>query len=215
MGIEKYRNKLIGSEEERAVSPVIGVILMVAITVILAAVIAAFVLDLGDNMGEGNVNAGITTDVSDSDREVSISIDSAGDAEEFRLAGDIQQSLSISETGDATSIYLPSEGGSVNIVAVAGDAENTVGNFEWEDGVRADATAEVDEDAGESGEVTVTIDEAGDANSFYIDWDGSDTTNLDVSGGSDTVDLDGDGTGTVVAVDEDTDDDIEDEIESF
>ena len=40
--------KLVGNEEERAVSPVIGVILMVAITVILAAVIAAFVLDIGD-----------------------------------------------------------------------------------------------------------------------------------------------------------------------
>ena len=34
--------------DDDAVSPVIGVILMVAITVILAAVIAAFVLDLGD-----------------------------------------------------------------------------------------------------------------------------------------------------------------------
>ena len=38
-----------GGEDERAVSPVIGVILMVAITVILAAVIATFVLDLGSN----------------------------------------------------------------------------------------------------------------------------------------------------------------------
>lgn len=37
-----------GTDEERAVSPVIGVILMVAITVILAAVIASFVLGLGD-----------------------------------------------------------------------------------------------------------------------------------------------------------------------
>jgi flagellin-like protein len=34
--------------DENAVSPVIGVILMVAITVILAAVIGAFVLNLGD-----------------------------------------------------------------------------------------------------------------------------------------------------------------------
>jgi flagellin-like protein len=34
--------------DERAVSPVIGVILMVAITVILAAVIGAFVLEIGD-----------------------------------------------------------------------------------------------------------------------------------------------------------------------
>jgi len=34
--------------DDDAVSPVIGVILMVAITVILAAVIASFVLGLGD-----------------------------------------------------------------------------------------------------------------------------------------------------------------------
>ncbi|WP_331232886.1 type IV pilin N-terminal domain-containing protein [Natronorarus salvus] len=38
------------AEEERAVSPVIGVILMVAITVILAAVIGTFVLGLGDDV---------------------------------------------------------------------------------------------------------------------------------------------------------------------
>jgi flagellin-like protein len=37
------------TEDDRGVSPVIGVILMVAITVILAAVIASFVLGLGGN----------------------------------------------------------------------------------------------------------------------------------------------------------------------
>jgi len=37
-------------EDDRAVSPVIGVILMVAITVILAAVIGTFVLGLGDQV---------------------------------------------------------------------------------------------------------------------------------------------------------------------
>ena len=43
--------------EERAVSPVIGVILMVAITVILAAVIGTFVLGLGDSIGETTPSA--------------------------------------------------------------------------------------------------------------------------------------------------------------
>ncbi|WP_324664166.1 type IV pilin N-terminal domain-containing protein [Haloarcula sediminis] len=38
--------------DDSAVSPVIGVILMVAITVILAAVIASFVLGLGDSAGD-------------------------------------------------------------------------------------------------------------------------------------------------------------------
>ena len=40
------------SDDDSAVSPVIGVILMVAITVILAAVIATFVLGLGDQVSD-------------------------------------------------------------------------------------------------------------------------------------------------------------------
>jgi len=44
-------------EENRAVSPVIGVILMVAITVILAAVIGTFVLGLGDQVQSTAPNA--------------------------------------------------------------------------------------------------------------------------------------------------------------
>jgi len=48
--------------EKRAVSPVIGVILMVAITVILAAVIGAFVLGLGDSVSDTSPNAQISFD---------------------------------------------------------------------------------------------------------------------------------------------------------
>ncbi|KDS91073.1 hypothetical protein FK85_06475 [Halorubrum saccharovorum] len=43
--------------DDRAVSPVIGVILMVAITVILAAVIGTFVLGLGDQLGDSQPTA--------------------------------------------------------------------------------------------------------------------------------------------------------------
>jgi len=46
----KLQNLLDTPDDERAVSPVIGVILMVAITVILAAVIGTFVLGLGENV---------------------------------------------------------------------------------------------------------------------------------------------------------------------
>jgi flagellin-like protein len=45
-----FKRKLFA--EDDAVSPVIGVILMVAITVILAAVIATFVLGLGDQVSD-------------------------------------------------------------------------------------------------------------------------------------------------------------------
>jgi flagellin-like protein len=48
-------------ERNRAVSPVIGVILMVAITVILAAVIGAFVLEIGDQQ-ETAPNASFDTE---------------------------------------------------------------------------------------------------------------------------------------------------------
>jgi len=49
-------------DDNGAVSPVIGVILMVAITVILAAVIGTFVLGLGDQVSNTNPKASFTFD---------------------------------------------------------------------------------------------------------------------------------------------------------
>jgi flagellin-like protein len=48
--------------DDDAVSPVIGVILMVAITVILAAVIGTFVLGLGESIEDNAPSASFTTD---------------------------------------------------------------------------------------------------------------------------------------------------------
>ena len=63
--------------EERAVSPVIGVILMVAITVILAAVIGAFVLGIG---GETNSTpqASLSIEIADQGDEGNVSIEHRG-----------------------------------------------------------------------------------------------------------------------------------------
>lgn len=52
-----YKEKVMRIKNEQAVSPVIGVILMVAITVILAAVIAAFVFGMSDNIQRSYVVA--------------------------------------------------------------------------------------------------------------------------------------------------------------
>ena len=57
--------------DERAVSPVIGVILMVAITVILAAVIGAFVLGIGGDQN-ATPQASISLDADDGEDEVEI-----------------------------------------------------------------------------------------------------------------------------------------------
>jgi len=75
MDLKTIPQKLVGNENERAVSPVIGVILMVAITVILAAVIAAFVLDIGP--GDADPNAAVEVDANGESADIElISLDS-------------------------------------------------------------------------------------------------------------------------------------------
>ena len=65
------QNNSFRDDDDRAVSPVIGVILMVAITVILSAVIGAFVLGLGDQIQETTPNAQISiTEVNTSEDTV-------------------------------------------------------------------------------------------------------------------------------------------------
>jgi len=61
--------------DDDAVSPVIGVILMVAITVILAAVIASFVLGLGDQAQQATPQASFSFDYSESDKNLKITHD--------------------------------------------------------------------------------------------------------------------------------------------
>ena len=92
--------KLLGNEDERAVSPVIGVILMVAITVILAAVIAAFVLDMGGSL-EGNAQAGVQVDGDGSDH-VTVTVESLANADAVTVIGTSDAVENINETIDRT-----------------------------------------------------------------------------------------------------------------
>ncbi|WP_394348260.1 type IV pilin [Natrinema pallidum] len=96
---KSIRNKLIGDEQERAVSPVIGVILMVAITVILAAVIAAFVLDLGGSVGQ-EAQAGVNIEVDETAKgNVSVEVTSLGNSDHVELSGDVSGDAAASSTG--------------------------------------------------------------------------------------------------------------------
>lgn len=67
--------KTLFQNDDRAVSPVIGVILMVAITVILAAVIGTFVLGLGDSLGDSTPQASFPIDNVDADAGVNGTIE--------------------------------------------------------------------------------------------------------------------------------------------
>jgi len=137
MDLKQYRSKLIGSKDERAVSPVIGVILMVAITVILAAVIAAFVLDLGQGQS-ANPQAGITsenvdTDNDGTDDDVRITINSIQRADkiEYRVA-----------SGSWTEIGSSAVGDSATVGASDGDRIVVRATYEGESAVISEETAE-------------------------------------------------------------------------
>ncbi|PSP97989.1 type IV pilin [Halobacteriales archaeon QS_4_70_19] len=72
--------------DDDAVSPVIGVILMVAITVILAAVIGTFVLGLGDQVSNTSPQASFTFDYTE-DTSGTASDDGSSDALEITHDG--------------------------------------------------------------------------------------------------------------------------------
>lgn len=104
--------KSVFENNERAVSPVIGVILMVAITVILAAVIGTFVLGLGDSLGDSQPSAQLELTGDDSDT-VDINIEHVGGdtlrLSEFELqidseAYDVEEASSESPNADLDTL---------------------------------------------------------------------------------------------------------------
>jgi flagellin-like protein len=94
-------------EDDRGVSPVIGVILMVAITVILAAVIGTFVLGLGDQVSQTTPQSSFQFDYDQSSNDT----------------------LTIAHNGGDTL-----EASNVNVTI--GGVNNTVdGSYNWETGL--------------------------------------------------------------------------------
>ena len=127
-------------EGERAVSPVIGVILMVAITVILAAVIASFVLGLGDTddpapnivvedeTTEDSFELSITSGDSDADANL-LEVRNSTDSEvwpEFDGASD-DENLGAGQTINVSSVHdLDAE----EEVLLIWDDDDEIGSFE-------------------------------------------------------------------------------------
>jgi archaeal type IV pilus assembly protein PilA len=77
-----------GKGSEDAVSPVIGVILMVAITVILAAVIAAFVFGMAGNVGKTrNIAATATKTSNATNNMITVTNNGGPDISDLMAAG--------------------------------------------------------------------------------------------------------------------------------
>jgi len=114
--------------EKRAVSPVIGVILMVAITVILAAVIGTFVLGLGDSLGDTSPSASYDWSQSGS----------GGDTSSLTLAHVSGQGIdadSVRGTVDGQTITFGGNGDSLGVTWAGDDDRITAGDdVDWTDG---------------------------------------------------------------------------------
>jgi len=112
MNLKAKLQSALGGEDERAVSPVIGVILMVAITVILAAVIATFVTGLGGSVDQ-SVQAGATAQFDPVSDKVTVTFTSGQNAKEVEVRA--KSGGSVSATGGTLPVTLSDVGGSVTI----------------------------------------------------------------------------------------------------
>ena len=140
-------------DEERAVSPVIGVILMVAITVILAAVIGTFVLGLGDQVESAPQASFDFQETEDGDDDVleirhrggdNINTDTVdvrvnGNNVEDPFNGDEQFSagdeITITDADDLNGQEADFNGGdSVDIVFTSGDRQDIIGSYTTSEG---------------------------------------------------------------------------------
>jgi len=107
--------------DDDAVSPVIGVILMVAITVILAAVIGTFVLGLGDQVSETAPQATFSFDYDGSELTITHESGEQIDGDLVTIMGDVNVSSSNNKWSDLGSGTI-SAGESVVIQSSGGDA---------------------------------------------------------------------------------------------
>ncbi|MCU4750975.1 type IV pilin N-terminal domain-containing protein [Halobacteria archaeon AArc-curdl1] len=125
-------------EGERAVSPVIGVILMVAITVILAAVIAAFVLDLGSSTSS-SPQAGFTVNdesASTGYTEYTVQISSIERLDSMTVSCDDTDTTDASYPGSATDeVTLNSVGDDGTVTCEDDDDITIIGTYDGNEAV--------------------------------------------------------------------------------
>jgi len=134
-------------KDDDAVSPVIGVILMVAITVILAAVIASFVLGLGSTSDAVQPNSSFSLDISEdaSDNDVVTLTVTDGDTldfDELIFRGDgisenvaLSDSTDIQEEGGTDALEGTWEvGESISFSDDGSEADYIFESADWEEG---------------------------------------------------------------------------------
>lgn len=139
------------NQRQRGVAPVIGVILMVAMTVMLAAVIAGYATNLGNSIGTDETRAGVSIDVNGDAEKIEIRVTTLGAADHVNVTGDpydhydgggplgSRDELRELSVGDEVTVEpndLESAGrtGTVAAVAVENETETKVTSAEYDFG---------------------------------------------------------------------------------
>ncbi|MEM4781046.1 MAG: type IV pilin N-terminal domain-containing protein [Halalkalicoccus sp.] len=152
MSLKTLKHKVSGLVgEDRGVSPVIGVILMVAITVILAAVIGAFVLGLGDDLGDNAPQAQLSFDQDGDNVTVTHSSGDSFDATNLRFAGDAAADTEWEDadgsgtedaedfrTGDSFSVTVDGDRGDTLRIVYDDGSSSTIGSFDLVEGANGE-----------------------------------------------------------------------------
>lgn len=152
-------------KDDDAVSPVIGVILMVAITVILAAVIATFVLGLGDSLSNTAPQASFSFDYEDASSQDTLTITHDG--------GDSIDSGTLSAQISGASGDSSPNGEYSNLFSGASGSEVTAGTSDTIDDAAIDDGAGTLDLSGATVRV-VYSSESGDSSATLGKWEGPD-----------------------------------------
>ena len=119
--MKQLKNKL----QSKGVSPVIGVILMVAITVVLAGVVGTAVFSFTDGGLEENVQAGV--DLQETPDGVEVSWTQSGNADSIEVQVDGTTQATLDTVGDRVVIDSSTASGkTVSTVAVDEEGNQTV-----------------------------------------------------------------------------------------
>jgi flagellin-like protein len=119
---------------ESGVSPVVGVILMVAVTVILAAVIGSFVTGLSDNL-EANPSAGVTFDEDASNSSVDVQIVSIEDADSLNVTTDGGADVTnfgSDSVGDTATVFNLSPDEQITVTATLEGKKNVIQTYTYD-----------------------------------------------------------------------------------
>ncbi|MBX0293845.1 type IV pilin [Haloarcula nitratireducens] len=158
--------------DDDAVSPVIGVILMVAITVILAAVIATFVLGLGENLSNTAPQASFSFDYDEN----------SGDSEILTITHDGGDSIDGGDLNVTASGVTSDNGGDIAVgddfftstvsAGVSAEGDNTM--FRYSNGTKVSAVSGEPQDLDLSSATVRVVYQSEGSSATLGEWSGPD-----------------------------------------